>query len=109
MGWTETHRYYGVLRAVEAELDRRGDGVIVWHRDYADVFGSPQALRLALRTRWATMVEAQVEVPRDAEGRPSPALRALADAHRGLLLALVRSTAPCEPTPRSNTVLAGVA
>ena len=81
MGWTETHRYYATLRAVEDELNRRGDGVIVWHPQYADVFGSVQVLRLALHTRWETMLRAQVDVPCDAEGRPSPELCELAAAH----------------------------
>ncbi|HZZ98209.1 MAG TPA: hypothetical protein VFE19_14395 [Jatrophihabitantaceae bacterium] len=109
MSWTETHRYYGALRAIEAELDRRGDGIIVWHRDYADIFGSPDKLRLALRTRWATMVDAQIEVPFDAAGRPSPALCEVAAAHRGLLLALMRNVSPSQPAPRSDATLAGVA
>jgi hypothetical protein len=109
MGWTDTHRYYATLRAVEDELNRRGDGVIVWHREYADVFGSVQVLRLALHTRWETMLRAQVDVPCDAEGRPSPELCELAAAHRGLLLALARKAPAVETRPRAEAALVGVA
>ncbi len=92
MSWSETHRRLAALRAVEAELNTRGDGRLPWNEDYADIFGGEQGLLLALRYRWALMVEAQVEEPFDASGMPSRDLTELAARHPGLLAALRRNS-----------------
>jgi hypothetical protein len=48
---------------------------------------------LALRTRWLTLVQAQVEDIATADGGPSGVVRALAAGHPGLVRALRRPTA----------------
>ena len=44
----------------------------------------------ALRSRWETLVQAQVERAHDLDGGPSAALLALALEHRGLVRAVSR-------------------
>lgn len=91
MGWPETHRYYAALHAVEEELDRTDDDVLPWRAEYAEIFGDRHGLLLALSRRWQVLVQAQVERPYEEDGRPSAELRALADAHPGLVKAIERS------------------
>lgn len=98
MSWQDAHRYNEALRAVEAQLNWTGDGRIIWRPEYADIFGSPERVLLALRTRWQTLVQAQVEDIATADGGPSGVVRALAAAHPGLVRALTRaSEAPAAP------------
>jgi hypothetical protein len=91
MTWHDAHRYNSALRAVETELDRTGDGEIRWRPEYAQIFGSPRGLLLALRSRWQTMLHAQVEDEAGVDGRASDELQALVDRHPGLVHALVRA------------------
>lgn len=91
MSWQDAHRYYGALRTIEAELNWSRDGEIVWRPEYADIFGSPERLLLALRSRWETIVHAQAEDVVTAEGDPSGVVNALAAAHPGLIRALARA------------------
>lgn len=94
MTWTETHRRLEALRAVEAELDRNGDGQVPWRPEYAEIFGNRHTLVLQLRHRWQLLVEAQ------AEGRGTSAARqTLAAQHPGLLAALRRHFWQTEPCP----------
>lgn len=88
MTWSETHRRLAALRAVEAELDRTGDGQLPWRPEYADIFGDRHTLLLQLRYRWRLLVQAQVEPT--FEG--AAASRALAGQHPGLLAALRRNS-----------------
>jgi hypothetical protein len=90
MTWSEARRYNRALRQAEADLDRSGDGVIVWRPEYVETFATPQQLWLALRSRWTTTVHAQVDRPLDADGTASWPLRELAARHRGVLAALGR-------------------
>ena len=91
MSWSDTPRFYDTLRAIEHGLDESRDGLVDWRPEYAVVFGDAHRLALVLRTRWDTMVDAQVERYYDSAGRPSAELRALAAAHPGLLRAVARS------------------
>lgn len=91
MSWSETNRYYAALREIEADLDRRRDGVVPWRPEYAEIFGGPDGLTQALRLRWQRMVEAQVDAPDEAPFRRREQERSLATEHQGLLLALARA------------------
>ena len=106
MSWDDTHKYYAALRRAEADLDRTGDGVITWHDEYADIFGSPQRLSLALRSYWNNLVRAQVECDNPENWRRIMDVNRLAAAHPGLAAAVARAvTAPA----RSNVELVGAA
>jgi hypothetical protein len=95
MGWSETHRYYAALRTIEAELDDTMDGTVPWREEYAAIFGSPANLLASLRTRWARLVQAQVD-----GDTWSTKVDELARAHPGLVRVLLRADlqtpAPCE-------------
>jgi hypothetical protein len=93
MSWQDAHRYNAALRAVETELNWTADGRPVWRPEYAEIFGTPQRLLLALRSRWETMVHAQIGDDLVADGRHSDEMLALAAAHPGLLGALARAHA----------------
>jgi hypothetical protein len=93
MSWQDAHRYNEALRAVEAQLNWTADGQVIWRPEYADIFGSPERVLLALGTRWRTLVQAQVEDVVTADGGPAGAVRALAAAHPGLVRALSRAAA----------------
>src|SRR3954447_2958140 len=101
MSWEDAHRYNKALREVEAQLNRTGDGRIVWRPEYAAIFSSPERLLLALRSRWETMLQAQVADIVTADGGPAGVLRALAAAHPGLVRGLARAE-----TVQSGTVVA---
>jgi hypothetical protein len=80
MSWHETHRYYDALRAAVADVEQTADGTLPWCDEFAEVFGDPIGLLLALRRHWTLIVQAQVEQPSDLE----PLVR----RHRGLLAVL---------------------
>ena len=101
MGWPETHRYYDALRAVEEELDRTDGDALPWRAEYAEIFGDRHGLLLALSRRWQVLVQAQVERPHDEDGQPSAELRALANAHPGLVNAIERND---RTVPRQRSV-----
>ena len=83
MSWHETHRYYAALRAAVADVEQTADGTLPWCDEFAEVFGDPVGLLLALRRHWTLIVQAQVEEPDD------PAeLRQLVRRHRGLVAVL---------------------
>lgn len=107
MSCQEAHRYNAALRAVRADLERLPDVRLVWRPEYHDIFGSPEQLILALRSRWHTTLQAQVEDAVTEDGGPRDTVRALAAANQGLLRALLRAgaIAAIEPAPS----LAGVA
>jgi hypothetical protein len=91
MSWQDAHRYYRALRAIEAELNWSADGEVIWRPEYADIFGSPERLLLALRSRWETLVRAQADDAVTADRAPSDVVSALAAAHPGLIRALARA------------------
>lgn len=85
MSWTDTHRYYSLLRDVEAELDRSPGAALPWRAEHQAVFGTPRRLLDALRLRWARLVQAQVE-----EGTWGGDLVRLSAEHPGLVRLLAR-------------------
>jgi hypothetical protein len=91
MSWEDAHRYNAALRAVETELNWDADGEIHWRPEYADIFGSPHRLLLALRSRWETMVHTQISDDLVVDGWPSEEMWALATAHPGMARALARA------------------
>jgi hypothetical protein len=98
MSWQDAHRYNQALRTVEAELNRTADSDIIWRPEFAEIFGSPDRLLLALRSRWETLRQAQVEDIATADGGPAGVERALALAHPGLVRAVSRAAA-AQPWP----------
>lgn len=107
MSWQDAHRYNQALREVRAELDVVADVQRVWRPEYQEVFGSPERLVLALRSRWHTTLQAQIEDVVTEDGGPCGAVRALAAANPGWVRALARAgaIAAIDPTP----VFAGAA
>lgn len=89
MSWDDAHRYNQALRDVEAALDVLPEVAYAWRPEYRDIFGTPELLLLALRTRWQTTVQAQIGDAAIVDGRHSDEMLALA-AHRP---ALVRTLA----------------
>src|SRR4051812_20380574 len=106
MSWEDAHRYNMALREVEAQLNWTGDGEIAWRQEYAEIFGSPERLLLALRSRWETTLQAQVDDTITVDGGTAGVLRALAAAHPGLARALARAEAAQSGTA---AVVAGAA
>lgn len=93
MSWQDAHRYNQALRTAETDLNTAADGRLVWRPEYADVFGAPERLLLALRSRWETMVHAQIGDDLVVNGRHSEEMLSLAAAHPGLVAALARARA----------------
>jgi len=107
MSWDDAHRYNKALLDVRADLDLVPDIELVWRPEYRDIFGSPEHLVLALRSRWHTTLQAQVEDVVTEDGGPSGKEGALAAANPGWVGALTRARAiaSIDTTP----VLAGAA
>ena len=82
MTWSETRRRLDALRAIEAELNRTGDGRLPWNAEYAEIFGDRHTLLLQLRYRWQLLVQEQADEPGTEQ--------ALADRHPGLVAVLRR-------------------
>lgn len=61
MGWSETHRRWQVLRELESALGGPAAGALPWNEEYAELFGTPEALVAMLRYRWDIAREAQVD------------------------------------------------
>src|SRR3954453_18072016 len=93
MSWEDAHRYNKALREVEVQLNRTGDGRIAWRPEYAEIFGSPERLLLALRSRWETTLPAQVGDTITVDGGTAGGRRALAAQQPGLARALARAEA----------------
>lgn len=91
MSWRDAHRYNAALRAVETELNWNADGELFWRPEYAEIFGTPHQLLLALRSRWETMVHTQIGDDLVVNGWASDEMWALAEAHPGLARALARA------------------
>lgn len=87
MTWSETHRRWQVLRAVEEELARTGSTVLPWRAEYAELFGDRAGLLAALRYRWQLTVNAQLDTHL-AERELEEQRRTLARRARGVLRVL---------------------
>ena len=90
MSWMDANRYYQALRTAERDLDASPDGILVWRPHYADLFGSPDRLLLALRSRWENMMRAQIDRIWEVDGAPTKRMRELAEEHPGLVRAMAR-------------------
>ena len=95
MSWENAHCYNAALRDVETDLNSIPDVRFVWRSEYAEVFGCPERLILALRSRWETIVHAQIGDDLVVDGRHSDEMLALAAAHPGVVRALARAGAIC--------------
>lgn len=85
MTWDDSHRYNAALRQVREDLAGSVDGRLPWRPEYADIFGCPDRLIAALRSRWQTTVHAQIADAVMVNGRHSDEMLALASEHRALL------------------------
>lgn len=65
MTWTETHRRWQILRAVEELLDQQYDAqeplVLPWTEEYGELFGNRAGLVAALRYRWRLAASVQLD------------------------------------------------
>ncbi len=89
MTWSETHRRWQALRAVEERLRTAADPVLPWDAELAEIFGDRDGLRAALRYRWRLAVSTQLDsqLPERVVEEQS---RRLADRGRGVLRVLDR-------------------
>jgi hypothetical protein len=93
MSWDDAHRYNQALRDVEEALDVIPDVEFAWRPEYREIFGSPEWLLLALRTRWQTTVHAQIGDAVVVDGRHSEEMLALAASRPALVRTLARAGA----------------
>lgn len=61
MTWSETHRRWQALRAIEEHLASSESAQLPWHDDYVELFGDRAGLVAALRYRWQLTVNAQLD------------------------------------------------
>lgn len=61
MTWTETHERYRLLNEAEETLRRDPACSLPWSPAYAAVFSTPDRLAQALRHRWRTRFQAQLD------------------------------------------------
>lgn len=92
MTWEQAHRRYAALREIERLADADATGALPWTPAYAEVFGSRDLLLVALRHRWRTLVECQVDPELGAEVLQRTRVR-LESEHAGLLRVLARADA----------------
>lgn len=97
MTWEQAHRRYAALREIEALADADPSGALPWSGEYAEVFGDREHLLVALRHRWRTLVECQLDPELGLDVLQRTQAR-LAAAHPGLLRVLAladeRAAAP---------------
>lgn len=108
VSWQDVHEYYAALRRAEADLNRTGDGVPVWHPEYEAIFGTPERLTQALCSHWHNLVRAQVECESPQNWRRIMDVNRLAAAHPGLATAVARA-AVGKPVARADVELVGAA
>ncbi|WGX96974.1 hypothetical protein [Nocardioides sp. L-11A] len=87
MTWTETHRRWQALRAVEQELWAAERPELPWTDELAEIFGDRAGLRAALRYRWRLAVSTQLDTHLP-ERVLEEQRRLLAERARGVLLVL---------------------
>ncbi|MER7558674.1 hypothetical protein ABTZ46_17140 [Nocardioides sp. NPDC126508] len=61
MTWNQTHERFRLLNEAEAELRSGLAHRLPWSPAYADAFGTPERLAQALRHRWRTRFQAQLD------------------------------------------------
>lgn len=61
MTWSQTHRRWQALRAIEEHLASSEAAELPWHDDYAELFGDRTGLVAALRYRWQLAMDAQLD------------------------------------------------
>jgi hypothetical protein len=88
MSWDDAHRYKQALREIETELNWTGGSELVWRAAYGEIFGTRERVLLALRSRLQTTLYAQLDDLAAEHGGTAGAVRALADAHAGVVRAL---------------------
>jgi hypothetical protein len=93
MTWQDAHRYNAALRQVREDLEKSAADRLVWRPEYADIFGTPDRLIAALRSRWQTTVHAQISDAVVVNGCHSDEMLALALQHRAVLRLLAREHA----------------
>ena len=91
MTWTETHRRWQALRAIEQDLWSAERPELPWNDELALIFGDRDGLRAALRYRWRLAVSTQLDTH-----LPERALeeqrRVLTERARGVLAVLDNGT-----------------
>lgn len=60
MSWSQTHRRWQALQEIEARANN-GALELPWTSEYAEIFGDPDGLVLALRSRWEQARRAQLD------------------------------------------------
>ncbi|MDT4915559.1 MAG: hypothetical protein QOH89_259 [Pseudonocardiales bacterium] len=88
MSWQDAHRYNRALREIETELNWTEGTELVWRPEYREIFGSPERLLLALRSRLQTTLYAQLDDLAGPSGPAPEVMRTLAAAHPGVVRAL---------------------
>ena len=61
MTWTETHRRWQALHAIEQQLAVALHPELPWNDELALLFGDPDGLRAALRHQWWLAVSTQLD------------------------------------------------
>lgn len=84
MTWTETHERTRIIREVEAAAAVDMSGALPWREEWSQYFAGPEGLVAALRSRWARMCEAQLDV-RDGEDQFADTYARLRRAEAGVL------------------------
>ena len=89
MGWTETHRRWQALQEIERQANAGALDALPWNDEYAEVFGTPDALAAALRHRWRQTRHAQLDTHLPEETLDAQWHR-LHERHAGVLRLLAR-------------------
>jgi len=76
MTWTRTHKRWGALRDVQAEINRRHDGELPWSDSLAEIFGTRHQLALALQYAWTLTLTARVDNAAELDGAGATRLAA---------------------------------
>ncbi|WP_183095587.1 hypothetical protein [Nocardioides stalactiti] len=90
MTWHETHQRTRIIREVEAAAAVDMSGALPWREEWAAVFGSPEGLLTALRSRWQRTCEAQLDA-RSGEDVFADTYRQLRRTQAGILAILRRA------------------
>jgi hypothetical protein len=61
MSWTETHRRWQALREIETMANAGALDALPWTAEHAELFGDPDHLVAALRSRWEQARRAQLD------------------------------------------------
>ena len=61
MTWSETHRRWQAMRAIEEQLTTASEPELPWNDELALLFGDRAGLVAALRYRWQLSVDTQLD------------------------------------------------